>query len=269
VKHMTPLLPIPVVAVVGSRRSGKTTTTEAIVKGLTSKGYRVATAKHIHQPNFTIDTEGRDTWRHAKAGAQTVMAVSENELATIKKADTTKLALNNITGNCRNTTDVIVIEGFRGLVAQDPTVPKVVTAKNKAEIDEAMHVFKPILAFSTLLREQEIGTSQIPLVDVKKEPEKLVEIVDARISPIIRKRRETQDSVDIEINGETLPLNPYVQKIMRNVLLSIVSTLKGTNIKGNENIQITITNPKKHTSKSKANHKKQQKTTKNNKKQPN
>jgi molybdopterin-guanine dinucleotide biosynthesis protein B len=242
---MTPLLPIPVVAVVGSRHSGKTTTTEAIVKGLASKGYRVATAKHIHQPNFTIDTEGRDTWRHAKAGAQTVTVVSENELATIEKVDTTKFVLNDITGNCGNSTDVMVIEGFRGLVAQDATVPKVVTAKNKAEINEALRVFKPILAFSTLLREQEIGTSQIPLVDVRKKPEKLVEIVDARVSPIIRKRRETQDSVDIEINGEALPLNPYVQKVTRNVLLSIVSTLKGTNIKGNENIQITITNTRK------------------------
>jgi len=244
---MTPLLPIPVIAVVGSRHSGKTTTTEAIVKGLTNKGYRVATAKHIHQPNFTIDTEGRDTWRHAKAGAQTVIAVSENELATIRKVDTTKLAVNNITGNCRNATDVIVIEGFRGLVAQDPTVPKVVTAKNKVEIDEAMRVFKPILAFSSLLREQEIGMSHIPLVDVEKEPERLVDIVDARISPIIRKRRETQDSVDIEINGEALTLNPYVQKVTRNVLLSIVSTLKGTNIKGNENIQIDITSPNEPT----------------------
>jgi len=238
---MTPLLSIPIVAVVGSRRSGKTTTTEAIVRGLTSKGYRVATAKHIHQPDFTIDTEGRDTWRHAKAGAQTVMAISKNELATIKKVDTTKLALNNITDNCRNTSDVIIIEGFRGLVAHDQTVPKIVAAKNKAEIDEALHTFKPILAFSARLSGQEIVTSHIPLVDVEKEPEKLVDIVDARISPIIKRRREAQDPVDIEINGEALPLNPYVQKVTRNVLLSIVSTLKGTNIKGNENIQIDIT----------------------------
>ena len=252
VESMPQPLTIPVIAVVGSRRSGKTTTTEAIVKGLTSKGYRVATAKHIHQPDFTIDTEGRDTWRHAKAGAHTVVAVSDNELTTIKKVDTAKFALNDIISNCRNNTDVIVIEGFRRLVAQDLTVPKVVTARNKDQIDEALRVFKPILAFSSPLREKDIGTPQIPSVDVKRESKKLTEIIDARVGPIIKKRKETRNSVDIEIDGEILPLNPYVQKVTRNVLLGIVSTLKGTSIKGNENIQITITKPKKRTLKSKA-----------------
>ncbi len=240
---MATLPSTPVIAVVGSRRSGKTTTTEAIVKGLANKGYHVATAKHIHQPDFTIDTIGRDTWRHSKAGAQTVIAVAKNELTTIKRSNTTKFTLNDITRSCPNNTDVIIIEGFRGLIAQDPTVPKIVAAKNKTEINEAQHAFNPILAFSTPLHKRKTGTSKTPQVDVLKKPEKLVDIIDARINPIVKKRRETQDTLNIEINGETLPLNPYVQKVTRNVLLGIVTTLKGTDIKGNENIQIKIIDP--------------------------
>jgi molybdopterin-guanine dinucleotide biosynthesis protein B len=242
---MTSLPAIPVIAVVGSRHSGKTTTTEAIIKGLTNKGYRVATAKHIHQADFTIDTKGRDTYRHTKAGAQTVIAVAQNELTTITKTNTTKLTLNDITSHCPNTTDVIIVEGFRGLVAQDPTIPKIVTAKNKTEINEAQNVFKPILAFSTPLPKQETDTTKTPQINILKEPKKLIDIIDPRINPIIKKRRETQETVNIEINGKTLPINTYVQKVTRNVLLSIITTLKGTNIKGNENIQITITTPKK------------------------
>jgi molybdopterin-guanine dinucleotide biosynthesis protein B len=242
---MTSALSIPIIAVVGSRHSGKTTTTEAIVKGLTKKGYQVATAKHIHQPDFTIDTKGRDTWKHTQAGAQTTIAVAQNELTTITKTDTTKLTLKDITRNIPNNTEIIIIEGFRGLTAQDPTIPKIVTAKNKTEINEAQHVFKPILAFSTPLPKQKTDTTKTPEINVLKEPEKLINIIDQRTSPIIKKRRETQEAVNIEINGETLPLNPYVQKVTRNVLLGIISTLKGTNIKGNENIQITITNPNK------------------------
>jgi molybdopterin-guanine dinucleotide biosynthesis protein B len=242
---MTSALSIPIIAVVGSRHSGKTTTTEAIVKGLTKKGYQIATAKHIHQPDFTIDTKGRDTWKHTQAGAQTTIAVAQNELTTITKTNTTKLTLKDITHNIPNNTDIIILEGFRGLIAQDPTVPKIVTAKNKTEINEAQHVFKPILAFSTPLHKQKTDTTKTPQINVLKEPQKLINIIDQRTNPIIKKRRETQEAASIEINGETLPLNPYVQKVTRNVLLSIISTLKGTNIKGNENIKITITNPNK------------------------
>ena len=54
-------LGVPRISVVGSRHSGKTATVEAIVRELTGRGYKVATAKHIHDANFTIDTEGRDT----------------------------------------------------------------------------------------------------------------------------------------------------------------------------------------------------------------
>lgn len=238
---------IPVIAVVGSRHSGKTTAVEAIVRELTKKGYKVATAKHIHGPNFTIDTEGRDTWRHTKAGAHIAIAVAARELATIRKTDTTKLSLSDIIKNCEDNTDVIIIEGFRRLVAQDPTVPKIVTVRNKNEINEAIQFFKPILAFVGKIPEAEIEKQEISVVNVAKQREKLIEIIDKRISPIIAKRRETTVSTSIEINGKPLPLNPYVQKVTRNVLLAILSTLKGADPKGNENIQIRITSSNKPT----------------------
>ena len=239
---------IPVIAVVGSRHSGKTAAVEAIVRELTKKGYRISTAKHIHGPNFTIDTEGRDTWRHTKAGAHITIAVAAKELTTIRKTDTTKLSLSDITKNCEDNTDAIVIEGFRGLVAQDPTVPKIVTVRNKNEIDEATQFFKPILAFAGEIPEAEEREQKIPIVNVTKQTANLIEIIDKRISPIIAKRRETTISTTIEINGRPLPLNPYVQKVTRNVLLAILSTLKGAEPRGNENIQIRITSPSEPTS---------------------
>ena len=240
----TPLT-IPIIAVVGSRHSGKTTTVETIIEGLTAKGYKVAAAKHIHQHDFTIDTEGRDTWRHAQAGAHVMVAVAAKELTTMRKVDTAKFSLGDIVKNCEDNTDVIVVEGFRDLVAKDITVPKVVTAKNKREMREAMQVFKPILAFCGLVSQAELGKQEIPVVDIRKEPEKLIEIIDRRVGPIVKKTRETKDAVSIDINGKMLPLNPYVQKVVRNVLFGVISTLKGANTKGNENIKITIATPKK------------------------
>jgi molybdopterin-guanine dinucleotide biosynthesis protein MobB len=91
---------MPIIAVVGSRKSGKTTAVEALVNGLTKKGYKVATVKHIHGIDFTIDTKGKDTWRHTEAGAFITLVVAPNELVFIKKTDTTEYGLTEIVSHC-------------------------------------------------------------------------------------------------------------------------------------------------------------------------
>ncbi len=238
---MPAALPVPTIAVVGSRKSGKTTTVEVIVRELTKKGYRVATVKHVHEPNFTFDARGKDTWRHAQAGASIIVGVAAEEIVVIRKRDTSGYTLGDITQIfCRDVTDVIVLEGFRDLVAQDLTVPKVVTAKTKEDIEEALKLFKPIVAFAGLIASNEVAALRVPYVDVKAEPEKLTEIIDKRVAKIVQKRRESKETISITVNGKTLPLNPYVQKVTRNVLFGIVSTLKGAKIKGNENVRIEI-----------------------------
>lgn len=233
-------LPVPVIAVVGSRKSGKTTTVEATVRELTRRGYRVATIKHINEPDFTISPEGKDTWRHAKAGAQITVGVAQKELATIKKIDTAKLTLNDITQNINGNIDIIITEGFRSLVKLDQTIPKIVSVKNKTEIDEASQTFKPILAFTGPSSRSETAEFKIPYVDVQQEPKKLAEIIEKRVGPVVEKRRVSKETVTIQINNKILPLNPYVQKVTKNVLLAIISTLKGAAIKGNENINIAL-----------------------------
>ncbi|MEA2014694.1 MAG: molybdopterin-guanine dinucleotide biosynthesis protein B, partial [Thermodesulfobacteriota bacterium] len=60
---------IPIVSFVGKSGSGKTTLIEKIIPELTRKGWRVATIKHSHL-TFDIDREGKDSWRHQKAGAR-------------------------------------------------------------------------------------------------------------------------------------------------------------------------------------------------------
>jgi len=171
---------MPIIAVVGSRRSGKTTTVEAIVRGLTVKGYRVATAKHIHEADFTIDTKGKDTWRHAQAGAKTILSVAPNELTIIKKVDTTEYDLNAFVEQCEKEADILILEGFRKLVAKNLTIPKVVTVKTAKEVSETSKYFKPILAFVGSAK-VEVGGLKIPKIDVLKEPQKLIEIIEKEL----------------------------------------------------------------------------------------
>jgi len=227
---------MPIIAVVGSRRSGKTTTIEAIVHGLTGKGYRVATAKHIHDPNFTIDTKGKDTWKHAQAGAKIIMSVAPSELSIIKKFNK-KFDLNTLVEQCEKEADILILEGFRNFVAKNLSIPKVVTIKTSKEASETLKYFKPILAFAGSVK---VAGLKIPRIDVLKEPQKLVDIVDKRVGPIIKKRRTLAETLDIQVNRKTLLLNPFVKKFVRNIILAIVSTLKEARIRGDENISIII-----------------------------
>ena len=73
---MTP----PIVGFVGRSNSGKTTLIERLLPELVLAGYRVATIKHAGH-GFDLDTEGKDSWRHKRAGASTVVVVSKGSLA--------------------------------------------------------------------------------------------------------------------------------------------------------------------------------------------
>ena len=112
-----------IVAVIGGKHSGKTTVVETLVKGLVKRGYKVATVKHVSQKNFTMDTEGKDTWRHAKAGATITTTVAANEIATIKKGDTSHYKIDDIIKPFKTEVDVIVFEGSRKLV-KTKNIPK-------------------------------------------------------------------------------------------------------------------------------------------------
>ena len=71
---------IPILCFVGRSNSGKTTLIERLIPELVRAGYRVATVKHAGH-GFDLDTEGKDSWRHKRAGASTVIVLSKGSLA--------------------------------------------------------------------------------------------------------------------------------------------------------------------------------------------
>jgi len=236
---------MPVIAVVGSKKSGKTTAIETLVQGLTKRGYKVATVKHIPESDFTIDTKGKDTWRHAKAGARTIISVAPNEIATIKKADTTKYGLEQLIKDCEDDAEIIIIEGFRKLIGQNPKVPKIVAVKATEEILDASKHFKPILTFIGPIPAEAVEM-KIPYVDTLKEQERLVDLVDKKVAAPVERKRKHKEELKIKIDEHALPLSPFVQKFIRNTILGMVSTLKGATIKGDENVSVIIKSFSRH-----------------------
>jgi molybdopterin-guanine dinucleotide biosynthesis adapter protein len=74
-----------VIGVAGFKNAGKTTLVEKLVVELTGRGWRVSTVKHAHH-SFDIDHEGRDSFRHRKAGASEVAVVSRHRWAIIHES---------------------------------------------------------------------------------------------------------------------------------------------------------------------------------------
>lgn len=102
---------VPIISVVGLKKSGKTTTVEHIVKYLVQRGYRVGTIKSMVHSNFTIDMEGKDTYRHKTAGAGFVISLSRNETAYIEN-NPKRQTIDEVSKLFPDDTDVVVAEGL-------------------------------------------------------------------------------------------------------------------------------------------------------------
>jgi len=228
-----------IVAVVGSSEAGKTTAIEVIIKGLTEKGYTVASAKRIPEPEFTIDTEGKDTWRHAKAGASAVLSVAPKELAFIKKTNTKNYSLTQLIAEIPDETDIIIIEGFKNLVGQDMNIPKIVATKTAGETLAALKRYKNILAFIGHKLDEK-AVAEIPFVDIRKESEKLVELINKKVAVLVERKRKREEKITIKVDEKLLPLGDFVQDIIRNTILAMISSLKGVEIRGEEKVSIVV-----------------------------
>jgi molybdopterin-guanine dinucleotide biosynthesis protein MobB len=165
-----------VIAVVGSKSSGKTTTIEALTKELTKRGYKIAAVKHIPEPSFTMDKIGKDTWRFAQSGAKTIISVASGEVATIEKVSMKDFSLRKILQKCKGN-DVVFLEGFRKLVNKDRDIHKIAVVKSAEEALEAADTVKPILAFTGPYSTDSLNL-KIPYVDVLKDPKKMADTVE-------------------------------------------------------------------------------------------
>ena len=124
--------PIPVVGIVGWKKSGKTTLVVRLIEELTRRGLKVATVKHAHH-NFQIDDKETDSARHRRAGAAQVAVVSAKRWALIGElgnAPEPDLAeVIGWLGPC----DLILVEGYKSAA-----IPKIEARRSEAFNQQAL-----------------------------------------------------------------------------------------------------------------------------------
>jgi molybdopterin-guanine dinucleotide biosynthesis protein MobB len=99
----------PIISVVGKSGSGKTTLVVKLILELKRRGYRVGTVKHAAH-GFELDQQGKDSWRHKEAGADTVIVASANRICIEKTGDFTRL---DFLGPYVDDLDLVLTEGYK------------------------------------------------------------------------------------------------------------------------------------------------------------
>lgn len=168
------------IAVVGTHKSGKTTTVEYLISRLSKEGYRVGSIKHIHHQDFSIDTEGTDTWRHMHAGAVATVAIAPKEMVIIKKPEVSPSLEKLMKFFDEERVDFVFIEGLHSIIAKNSNIPKIITAKNYEDLIRTLEgTAKPIIAITGAVAEKktEVDEIKIPMINISTDGDLLFRLV--------------------------------------------------------------------------------------------
>lgn len=155
------------VSFVGRSGSGKTTLVEALIPLLKNKGYKLGAIKHdAHQ--FEIDHKGKDSFRFAHAGADSVVISSSDKLALVSKTKAPQ-SVESILDQYFSDFDLVLTEGYKA-----SSIPKIFVTREPLGQDSMAGVSGKVLAIAT---DQLVNVDDIQYLDLNN-PEAIAKFVD-------------------------------------------------------------------------------------------
>jgi len=201
---------IPIISIVGKSDSGKTTLIEKLVPELTRRGYRVATVKHdVH--GFEVDQEGKDSWRHKKAGAHTVIISSPQKIALIRDVEKDS-TLDEIRRKWVQDVDLLLSEGYKKDVQ-----PKIEVFR-KEKHKKLLCTKKDNLIAIVSNRKFNVGVPCFHLEDMKG------------LSNFIEKeflKSKKEKEITLRVDGKLIPMTPFVRDFLTKTIKGMLSALRG------------------------------------------
>ena len=197
----------PIVSIIGKSKSGKTTFIERLVQELKSRGYRVATIKHIPQ-GVSFDEPGKDSWRHLQAGSEVTAVSSPEKIVMIKPVERDS-TLDDVAHFLGEGYDIVLTEGFK-----QGSAPKIeIHRKNAGPLLKGVKRLIAIVTDEPL----ETKARQFSLEDIKG-------LADLLEKGFIKPQSER---ISLHVNNTPITLTLFPRQIITNVLLAMVSSLKG------------------------------------------
>ncbi|MFC1860203.1 molybdopterin-guanine dinucleotide biosynthesis protein B [Chloroflexota bacterium] len=197
----------PIVSIVGRSKSGKTTLIEKLIGELKSRGYRVGTIKHTPQ-GMDLDESDKDSWRHIQAGSEATATCSADKVVLVRPVRQA-LTLDEVARLLGEDCDIILTEGFK-----QGDAPKIEV--HRREVAPPLSMVSKLIAIVTD-EHRDTETRQFSFQDIKG-------LADLLEGGFIKPQRER---VSLYVNGVPVPLSSFPRKIVTEVLLAMVSSLKG------------------------------------------
>jgi molybdopterin-guanine dinucleotide biosynthesis adapter protein len=214
-----------IIGIYGYPDAGKANFVEQLIGSLVRKGYSVSSVKHTPHKK-SLDSEGKETWRHWKAGSDPVVFASRIETAIIKHSETSADEIAKRILRDYNP-DVLVFQGFRGGSFQKVAIGKVTRRKGTVLTDPTLsqlvkHIGKEV-AFERVLAE-------LPGLDCMKCG------LDCRglAGEVMKGKRKLRDckelpdlDVGILVGGKRIPAGKFVSSIVHETVHGMLGSLRG------------------------------------------
>ncbi|MBQ9060187.1 MAG: molybdopterin-guanine dinucleotide biosynthesis protein B [Firmicutes bacterium] len=156
-----------IITVKGYKKTGKTTTVMRIIEELVRRGYSVGSSKDTHFEGFAMDQENTDSWRHAKAGASTVIISGPHETDVLYQHRVEVRDLLDLF-----TEDFVVTEGDTGL-----PLANIVTGKTTEDLDKRRD--ENTVGFSGIIAGELSEYDGLPVIDATRDVGALVDLIEA------------------------------------------------------------------------------------------
>lgn len=201
---------LPILCMVGASNSGKTTYLEKLIPELRRRGYQVGTLKHdVH--GFQMDREGKDTWRHRKAGAQTIGIASPRSVATIRET-AEEMPLGLIAGRYFWQEDILLTEGFKR-----SHYPKIEVFRSAIE---AQPICGPQDNLVAVVTDDPVQVD-VPIFSFNDVPG-LADLIESRY---LKDRK--QPRLTVFLDGKQLPMKDFVVDFVLGGIVGMISSLRG------------------------------------------
>ncbi len=149
-----------VIGFCGFSGSGKTTLGGQLIAHLKLAGQRVSVVKHAHHA-FDIDHDGKDSWRHRRAGAFEVVIASDRRLAKIREFETrADPGVHDLLAELA-ACDWVLVEGFKRAALPKIEIWRAAT-EQPAQYPHDAH----IVAICTDSAQQLPQPTQLPVLDL-------------------------------------------------------------------------------------------------------
>jgi molybdopterin-guanine dinucleotide biosynthesis protein B len=235
-------MPPKTVSIIGFKNSGKTRVIEALTKELTQRGHKVGTIKHTAD-DIILDTPGKDTSRHRKAGSTATAILQENTTVIFLEQHLTLQQTLSKFGPL----NYLLIEGFKS----KNTHVRIIVPRENLELEKLRNGLE--IAIVKIPESNFDKETQLPIFTIEEISE-LADHVEAKAFPIlpdldchscgytdcktmgeallageslITKCIRYRTNFTLNVNNTDIPLGDFTRKALSNTVLGFIKSLKG------------------------------------------